>query len=577
MSFDTLIMKAIKDELQEELTGAPVQRVYENERGEIILYLHSRGHQPGLLFSTDPRYARIHLTHSRYSHRDKPSPFCMLLRKYLISGRVKDFFTPPLERILEMRFAPPYGMPPVRLIAEIMGRRSNLILVDDKDNVLGAAKTVSWEKNPRRAILPGEIYRPVPPQNKLNPLEMNCQRFSAFFRYFLNEGKEPEQALFSSVGGLSPLTARELLYRSGWKQTSHADTADEHLFEEVKKIFAESEAGRFTPVMLPDQKIYAAIELTHLAGEKQVTYEQACTMLDQFYGMLISEDREKTLREQLKNTVNKRLKNLTNKKKQQEKELEASTKAPRHRLFGEMLLAYGHEVPKGADSVVLPDLYNPEEMVEIPLDPAKSVSANAQRHFNRYQKAKKGRKKIRAQINKTKTEIEYCQNLLYALDSGDLSSLEEIRQEMIEAGYLPKKEQGKEKKKGDTAPQPFKFKSSAGHTILVGRNNRQNDHITFKTAARRDTWFHAREIPGSHVLLKEAPSPPPDEDIEEAAFLAAYFSRGRESGAVDIDYTEVRHVRRRPGSKPGSVFYENFNTVTANPGDQKLRERFGLE
>ncbi|MFO7952762.1 MAG: NFACT RNA binding domain-containing protein, partial [Bacillota bacterium] len=196
---------------------------------------------------------------------------------------------------------------------------------------------------------------------------------------------------------------------------------------------------------------------------------------------------------------------------------------------------------------------------------------------SRYQKAKKGRQKIRKQLNKTKAEIEYCQNLLYSLENSDYSSLEEVKQEMIEAGYLREKAKDKGKRKETSIPQPHKFESSTGHPILVGRNNRQNDYITFKAASRHDTWFHAREIPGGHVVLKETPYPPPEKDIEEAAFLAAYFSRGKDTGAVDIDYTEIRHVRRRPGGKPGFVFYENFNTVTANPSDLQLRKQFGLD
>ncbi len=574
MAFDALIMKAVTEELQEELTGAPVQRIYEPAGGGLILHLYSRGSQPGLLFSIDPRYARVHLTYRRLQSRDKPSPFCMLLRKYLAGGRAASFYNPPLERILEISFDPPEGMPPVKLIAEIMGRRSNLVLVDAEDLILGAARTVSWEQNPLRAIMPGELYRPVPPQDKLDPRQMEQGDFTAAMEAKLARGKKPENALLETVAGISPLLARELCHRGGWQEQG-PDRDLETLYQKVKELFTAEVNDNLAPVLLPEKKAFAAVRLEHLAEEEQVQYSRPSAMLDQFYSDLIEEDREKQLREQLNSAVKKRLAGLEKKLEQQQEELAEAGNAPRHRLFGELLLTYRHQVTRGADSVTLPDLYQPDQMVTVPLDPSRSVSENAQRHFNRYQKAKKAREKIKKQVRKTRSEIEYCRGLLYTIENSFNTSLEEIRQEMIEAGYL--REKGKERRKTKTAaPQPLNFATSAGHTVLVGRNNRQNDHITFKAAARRDTWFHVRNLPGGHVVLKEAPSPPPEEDIEEAAFLAAYFSKGRDSSAVAVDYTEIRHVRRRPGGKPGFVFYENFKTVTANPLDPELRRRFKL-
>ncbi len=574
MAFDALIMKAITDELQEQLTGAPVQRIYEAAGGEIMMHLYSRGGQPGLLFSVDPRYARVHLTYRRLQSREKPSPFCMLLRKYLAGGRAASFTNPPLERILETEFDPPEGMPAARLIAEIMGRRSNLILVDSENIILGAARTVSWDKNPKRAIMPGEIYRPVPPQEKLDPVEMSREEFKTGMRETLAGGKKPENALLDTVAGISPLVARELCYRSG---CGHCDTGEslERVYDRIKELFDRAREGRLEPVLLPGKNLYAAVPLEHLAEEEQIKYDRVSEMLDHFYSTLIKEDREKQLRGQLYGAVEKRLAGLNKKLKQQEQELKEAGTAPRHRLYGDLLLTYQQQVPRGEASVNLPDLYEPEKTVTVPLDPALSVSANAQRHFKRYQKAKKGRDKIKKQLRKTRSEIEYCQGLLYAIENSPQNSLEEIRQELIDAGYL--REKSKERRKLPDAPRPLQFTTSAGHTVLVGRNNRQNDYITFRAAARRDTWFHVRELPGSHVVLKEAPFPPPEEDIEEASFLAAYFSKGRDSSAVAVDYTEIRHVRRRPGGKPGFVFYENFQTVTVNPSDPKLRKNFQLK
>ncbi len=421
--------------------------------------------------------------------------------------------------------------------------------------------------------MPGELYQPPPAQNKLDPLEMDPGLFANSMRNFVASGVKPEQALFSTVCGISPLTARELLFRAEWHSTD-IDSSIRRLFNEAQKLFYDSKAGKLKPVMLPAKNIYAAMPLKHLHEEKQVEFDSANKMLDQFYSTLISRSREILLKRQLGSAVDKRLTALNKKYVQQKDELQAAAKASRYRLYGELLLAYGNRVPKGAECIVLPDLYNPEQEITVPLNPSKSVNTNAQNHFHRYRKAKSGQQKIKKQLTKTKAEIDYCRELLYAIDHNTADSLEEIRQEMIETGFL--REKRKTAKKKISAPQPLSFKTSSGRTILVGRNNRQNDYITFKAAVRRDTWFHVKNIPGSHVVLKEAPFPPPYEEIEEAAFLAAYFSKGRDSGAVDVDYTEVRHVRRRPGGKPGLVFYENYETITSNPGDEQFKKLFDL-
>ncbi len=577
MAFDALFMKMITDELNDQLTGAPVQRVYEPADNEIVIHLYSKGRQPGLLISAHPNYARIHLTEQRPQSKAKPSPFCMLLRKYLLGGRAVSFTSPPMERIMEIAFQPPEGLPPVKLIAEVMGRRSNLILIDTKNLILGAVKTVTWENNPVRAILPGEKYRSVPAQKKLNPFEMEMEEFKRSMEERLENGKKPEKALLESVNGISPLIARELWHRTtggGVNLTGNDRACLEELYGQAKALVNKSANRQLHPVLLPSKQLYAAFPLKHLEQEKQVPFEKASTLLDQFYGNLIRKDRENQLRERLTGAVQRRLKNLEKKQAQQEKELNEADNAPLHRLYGELLLTYQHQVKRGQSSIILPHLYEPDQKVIVPLDPSRSVSTNAQDHFHRYQKAKKGQDKIKKQLRKTRSELQYCGSLLYTIESSSGESLEEIRQEMLAAGYL--REKNKERRTPDSAPQPLSFKTSAGHTVLVGRNNRQNDYITFKAAARRDTWFHVRELPGGHVVLKETSFPPPEEDLEEAAFLAAYYSKGRDRTAVAVDYAEARNVRRRPGGKPGFVFYENFKTITVNPRDTELCKRFQL-
>lgn len=576
MAFDTLIMQQVTCELQVKLAGATAQRVAEPVNGEIIVEFYNQEGRQSLLFSIDARHARTHLirTEGRKNRKNRPpSSFCMLLRKYLIGGRALSFNNPPRERIMEIDFSPPDGLPPVRLIAELMGRRSNLILVDETDTILGAARPVSLEKNRQRAILPGLKYSPPPAQQKLEPLSVEGEILAGIFEGATEEGKNFEQALIGSVAGLSPLVARELLHRASVTNSG----SDYHwgvLAGEINSLFATGDQGQLKPVMLPALKLYAPLRLTHLPDQDQLEAESANRLLEIFYSNLIKDEQEKALRDLLTGTVQRRLKRIERKQREQEKDMATAEQAPQYRLFGELLLAYGDRVPKGASSVNLPDLYQPDRQVTVPLDPSRNASANAKHYFNRYRRAKSGLDQVKKQLAKTATEKDYCLGLLYTIETTEGSSLEEIRQELVEAGYL--RDRRKTRERDNKKPQPLNYTSRSGKAIMVGRNNRQNDYVTFKAAVRRDTWFHVRQIPGSHVILKESTFPPPTGDLEDAAFLAAYFSKGRDSNAVEVDYTEVRHVRRRPGGAPGAVFYENYKTITVDPRDLKMREYFGI-
>ncbi len=568
MSFDCLVLAAVREELQQRLAGARVQRVFEAGKNEAVLHLHHRGRVEMLLFSGDARHARVHLTSRRQARPETPSPFCMLLRKYLVGGRIREFRQLPLERVLEVDFDPPEAMRPVKLVAEIMGRRSNLILVDEKEVILGAVKTASWEQNPKRAVQPGEPYRPVPPQDKLNPLTARLEELEKALELLPAGNGSLEKKLVQAVGGLSPLAARELLHRSRWDPGAPRLSA-RRLAGAIRELFAAAAAGEFTPVLAERQGLFAAFSLTHLPASELKTYGSINELLDEYYDHLIRREKKANLRNLLYNRVSQRLARLEKTLQEQRQELAGAEDGPRYRLYGETLLTYGGQVPQGASLAVLPHLYLPEETLEIPLDPALSAQDNSRKYFQRYRKAQKAQKIIAERIKQTREEIAYCRELLYAIENGDGRSLEEIQQELIEAGYL--REKRKKRPQKELPPQPLIFKTSSGRTVLVGQNNRQNDYITFKLAARRDTWLHIREVPGSHVILKDAPYPPPDEDLEEAALLAAYYSRARESSAAAVDYTQVRHVRRGPGGKPGFVLYDNFRTITVNPGSEKLQ------
>lgn len=574
MSYDALIMYRVSLEMQDAIAGATVQRVYEPDRSEIILQLYNKGTLSFLLISINANYARMHLTENKKQGLKTPSSFCMLLRKYLIGGKAVSFQTMLPERVTVISFSPPDGLQAVKLICEIMGRRSNLILVDSDNYILGAARMTPSERNIKRAIMVGNEYPPVPKPDKLNPLVMSRTDFSTCFQNNYIEKQIPEKALLATVFGLSPQMVREVITRAGESDFAKEENIAK-LYKEVTYLFQAGYNNNLTPVIIPDIKDYAPVRLKHLGDLIQHEVKNINQMLDSYYKELVSTQKEAGLREQLGSIVRKRITTLSKKREDQLNDYKATEDANLYKTYGEQLLVYGSMVKKGDDNVCLPDMHNPDQNILVPLEPSLSVKENTTKYFNRYRKAKKGKAEIKKQLRKTDLELSYCHSLLYSINNSDLDSLHEITEELKEAGLLRKKKLDKDKK--SPPPQPLIFKSSTGNRILVGRNNRQNDHITFSVGKKRDTWFHAKDLPGSHVVIKDTSYPPCEEDIREAAFLAAFFSRGREQKVLTVDYTEMRHVRRKPGGKPGAVLYENYESVSVNPTEKNMIDFFKLE
>ncbi len=571
MTFDTLTMIAVAGELQ-ELAGARVQRVIQPSREEIVLSLYHCGEEHSLLLSAHPHYARVHLTRQRCRRPEQPPPFCMLLRKYLTGAQIGAFSQPHLERILILRFEEHEGMPAVKLIAEIMGRRSNIVLVDGKGIILGAIKTATLEQNPRRAVMPGLPYAEVPPQRKLDPTAVERDSLSKAMLPLLVQGMIPEEALLKAVCGISPLAAREAVYRSSWNDEAPMGSI-ERLSSVLRELFSGSGAeGAF---LIPELNIYAPYPLTHIQHSPMQRFSQMNELLDRFYAKLARAEEKEKLQGQLRSRVNRRKSRLEQKLEGLEKELRQAGEADRYRIYGETLLTYGAMVDRGAAEATLPHLYQPEERITIPLDPSLNAAGNARKYFRRYRKVSNSRKHLKGQISMIHDELAYCRELLYAIEQGNLSSLAEIREELVESGYMkphPKESLRRKKKQRREKPRPLSFKASSGNTILVGLNNRQNDYLTFKIAAGRDTWLHVQGLPGSHVIIKGASETAAESDLEEAALLAAYYSRGRDLPAVAVDYTEVRHLRRAPGGEPGFVLYNRYQTITVNPRGEKLKQ-----
>ena len=567
--FDTLVLAAATKELEETIPGNRVQKIIQPTSTETVLQLYSSQSTRFLFISVHPSLARLHLTNMTLKQETDPPNFCMLLRKYLEGATISGIHQPEWERIAVIYLT--RGSDSFKLVAEIMGRHSNLMLLNKEEKILGAIKHVTSEMSRYRVVVPGKSYFPPPTPQKRCPDDIDRETFKSEMITALQQGYSWEKALVSFLHGVSPLTAGEVVCRAKEKSSS---TLEEGfivaLWEEIQEIVRCYHQGSFTPSIYTNERghrVFSALDLISYNRENAEYYSSVNEMLDHYYREKYSTEKIKQEKENLYAILHKELKRVYQKEKKQEEDWKKAEKAEWYRLYGDLILSQMDQVPQGAEKVTLPNLYETNQPpVEIHLDPRLPPPANAERYFNKYRRAKKSRSHIKVQIKQTRQEASYLENVLYSLDNAGLEEIEEIREELIKTGYIkPKAEKKKPKTKKPQKSRPLSFTSSDGYQVLVGRNNTQNDEVTFKRARREDTWLHAQKIPGSHVVIKDAPFPPPENTLLEAASLAAYYSKNREVPRVTVDYTQIKHVKRAPGGKPGMVFYKNYKSVIVTP------------
>lgn len=586
MAFDSLVLAAVADELREHLHNARIEKIYQPTKTEIIFHLRQPGEKYSLLFSAHPVFSRVHLTRRTYVNPKSPPPFCMLLRKHLAGGQITGIEQKPLERVLNIKIngINEQGEQVERVfVAEIMGRYSNLILITQAEQpaVLGAIKYVSAEMSRFRTIKPGKPYYPPPEQPKLNPLTVSFDRFKTLLLSSSDDISEsPDKLLVSSFRGISPLIAREAVHRS--KITSSARNLSEEqiaiLWKHFKDIISTFRTRKWEPVLVKKQgkynlTDYAAINLQQYHPSQVQKTSSMSAAIEKYYYERESLEQRRQLYQGLKKKLKQELEKAKKKKVRQLKELEHTENAEHFRKWGELILAQMSSIPTRAEEVTVTDLYSGDP-VTIPLDPRIPAPANAQRYFQKYHKYKKSKHKIEARLRQTENEIVYLESVLFNMEKADMTVLEEIREELREAGYLTEPGSPTNAFPQRKVSQPLKFVSSEGYTFYVGRNNRQNDYLTLKKARKKDTWLHAKDIPGAHVVI-EGENPPP-QTIKEAAIVAAYYSKGSNSSNVPVDYTLIRHVRKPPKARAGMVIYNHHRTIYVTP-EQGLINRLKQE
>ena len=564
MSFDGLFTRAITNEISSLLKGGRINKIHQPYKNEIILSVRAHGGNHKVLLSAHPTYARVQITNEQYDNPNEPPMFCMLLRKHLEGFIIEDIRQAGLDRIIifEVKGRNEIGdVSSKQLIVEIMGRHSNIIIVDQtNNNILDSIKHVSFAINSHRAVMPGHPYIMPPEQKKADPLNAGTDDILRAIDF--NAGNLEKQ-LVAGFAGVSPLLAKEIVHRAG---LANRVTLPKSFISLMDRFRSHS----YKPAITygKNKEAFYLFTLEHLVGESK-TFPSISSMLDRFYFGKAERDRVK----QQGNDLERLIINEKEKNEKKINKLEATLveakRADQYQLFGELLTANLSMAEKGMKELTVVNYYDEEgASVTIPLDPRKTPSENAQKYFTKYQKAKNSVKIIKEQIEIAAEEAAYFEGLLQQIEAASPKDIEEIREELIEGGYIRARQRKQNKNKQNLKPVLEKYISSDGMEILAGKNNKQNDYLTNKVAGRDEIWLHTKDIPGSHVVIRS--KEPSEEPILAAANIPAYFSKARNSSSVPVDFTKVRHVKKPSGAKPGFVIYEQQQTVYVTPDEDMI-------
>ena len=560
MAFDGLFTTAMVKELQ-VLKGGRISRIHQPNTQELVFLIRSGGQNHRLLISIHPSYSRIQLTDETITNPPEPPMFCMVMRKHLEGGFISSIEQYGTDRIISFDIQAKNEIGDDirrKMDIEIMGRHSNLILVDpDREIIIDSMKHLPPSVNSYRTILPGQPYIPAPPQDKLNPFEITEQQFVD-----LIADVETGRDFVRIFSGFSPVNGEELLFR-----VKNGETSDGF---SIFKDFLSSFNGEQAHPNISEKgnrTVFSATSLTH-TDKSIAQFTTVSELLDKVYFERADRERVKSQAADLERWLDNEIAKLNSKVKKLQKEQESASKLDTFQLYGELLTANSYAINKGATEAVVDNYYEQGTTITIPLDPRKSAIENAQRFFTRYSKAKNALVAIAGQLTKAAEDIEYFDMLKQQVIQASPDDIAEIREELAELGFMKARKVKKRRK--PKKPKPETYTSSSGLTISVGKNNKQNDYLTFKIAARNHIWLHTKDIPGSHVVIHD--EQPDENTIMEAAMLSAYFSKARESSSVPVDYTEVKHVKKPNGSKPGFVIYFEQKTLFVTPEEDLVRK-----
>ena len=568
MAFDAFFLTAVLDEIRQKAIGARVEKIHQPGRDTVILLLRCESGREKLIFAPNPAAPRLHLTTANPENPDQPPMFCMLLRKHLSGARLSEISQPAMERAATFTFdcTDEMGFPvQKRLVAELMGRTCNLYLLGPDGRILDCLRRIGLDETSKRPALPGLLYQEPEAVLKQDPRNLETKDY---VNLLCKPGSDVlADRLMDELGGLSPLVCREAaLYAMGDTQARIderylAETAEklylffrEHLTHPAPWFYAQSDG---TP------KQFAFCPIREYGGCQRA--ESFTALMDQYY---IVRDRKDAMRQKsqaLRKTVSNLCQRITRKLAIQEKELAATLDRERLRQLGDIVTANIHKIVKGQTTLEAEDFYDEEmPVIQIPISPILSPQQNAAKFYKDYTRMKNAQKELTHQMELGRQELDYLKSVLEELNRAQTDAeLEEIRQELHAGGYV--RMDGAKKRMKQSKLQPMRFESTDGYPIYVGRNNRQNDELTFRLARKDDLWLHAQKVHGSHVIISCGGTKPPDDTVTQAAQLAAYYSEHSGGQNLPVDVTPVKQVKKVPGAKPGMVIYHTYNTVIVNP------------
>ena len=570
MPLDAISLRAVVEELRPQLLNLRIDKVQQPARDQVILLL--RGNKR-LLLNAGANAPRLQLTSLLRDNPAEPPMFCMLLRKHLVGARVADITQPGLERLvrIELDVTDDFGQLGRRtLVLEAMGRRSNLILLDGEDRVIDCMRRVDAEMSAARQVLPGLFYEQPASTGRLPFLEETEEGFLEKLAQ-ANPEVQLDRFLLDAYFGIAPLMARELAFRACGEMDGRLCELDADARERFQAAFfqfaSDVNANNFTPYLLKRDGVpfeFSALPVRQygLSVETEV-FESFSALLDSFYEAKEKQERVRQRGADLIRTATTARDRVRRKLALQEKDYAATQERDALRLSGDLITANLYRMERGERKLVCQNYYD-ENMAEvtIQLDPLLTPQQNAAKYYKRYTKAKTAEKYLREQMALARRDLSYLESILQEIDQAESEQdFMDIRSEMRDAGFI--------RKQGKKVPQrpskPREFRTSGGFRVLVGRNNRQNDKLTLKDADYRDLWFHVQKLHGSHAILCTNGKEPGDQDITEAAMLAAYFSQAKDSGNVPVDCTQVKNVKKPAGARPGMVIYTTYRTVNVTP------------
>lgn len=579
MAFDGITVASIVAELKSCLIGSRIYKIYQPEADELNIVVKSQGNSGvqretvRLLLSASASLPLVYITQQNKENPMTAPNFCMLLRKHIGNGRIVDVSQPGLERIIVFEIAHLDEMGDMRtkkLIVEIMGKHSNIIFVDEQNTIIDSIKHISAQVSSVREVLPGRSYLFPPAQDKYSPFAVDA---ALFRNEILIKPLPAAKAIYSSVTGFSSVIGQELCYRAGVDGDSPtsalSDSQKEKLWQAFSGIVSEALlGGMFSPAIYMQEgrpKEFAAVPLMMYGDLEQVQYTSISEVLYQYYAMKDTVSRIRQKSSDLRRIVSTAVERVSKKYDLQMRQLKDTEKRDKYRIYGELLNTYGYHAEPGASSFRTVNYYDGQE-ISIPLDGSLSALENAKKYFAKYNKLKRTYEALSELTEESRADLEYLLSVQNALDIAMTEQdLKEIKQELIMAGFIRQRQVGTKEKRAAKS-KPLHFISSDGFHMYVGKNNLQNEALTFKLANGNDLWFHAKKIPGSHVIVKlEGKEDIPDSTYEEAGRLAAYYSAGRDNPKVEIDYTRRMQLKKPAGAKPGYVIYHTNYSMVSEP------------